>query len=470
MNKASDQVRAQGLPSPVIYTTTAGNPDTKPSQYALKVLQSGTPFTEFMYDLPNRDGLVELIKKSSENLMLYLEFSYKQMGKTDEWLKQIIVRSQASPDDIARDLLNIWQSSNDKSIIPHSIMQKIRESKRDPSYVDLHDGFIVKWYRPRHEITSDKYQSYPMIMGMDTSENVARDYTTFVILDPQDMQIIATCRCNESNTMQVARHVYTLLMRFPLLTWIPERNNTGIGIIDFVIEKLSENNINPFTRIYNDVVQNIKDQKYKNTNIYDFYTLDGHTRSTFGFRTTGTGANGGSRNLLYKTVMMRALEMNNEKIYDSTLISELCNLTEKNGRIDHPDGCHDDTCIAYLLSCYLVYFGRNLHMYNIPEGTILQGITSKGVCVNPDIVNEQLHIQQRIKDLKDKIDTTESNILKIKYTRELKELIPRIDDTILEVEPLAVSQVQYQEKKLLGKNNGATVESLRQFAHRWRKM
>ena len=63
MNKASDQVRAQGLPSPVIYTTTAGNPDTKPSQYALKVLQSCTPFTEFMYDLPNRDGLVELIKK-----------------------------------------------------------------------------------------------------------------------------------------------------------------------------------------------------------------------------------------------------------------------------------------------------------------------------------------------------------------------------------------------------------------------
>ena len=152
------------------------------------------------------------------------------------------------------------------------------------------------------------------------------------------------------------------------------------------------------------------------------------------------------------------------------MISELCNLTEKNGRIDHPDGCHDDTCIAYLLACYLVYFGRNLHMYNIPEGTILQGITSKGVHVNPDIVNEQLHIQQRIKDLKDKIDTTESNILKIKYTRELKELIPRIDDTILEVEPLAVSQVQYQEKKLLGKNNGATVESLRQFAHRWRKM
>ena len=465
MNKASEQVRMQGLPSPVIYTTTAGNPDTKPGQYALKILQSGTPFTESMYDLQNRDALLQLINQTSENQMLYLEFSYKQMGKSDEWLRQIISRSQASPDDIARDLLNIWQSSNDKAVIPQNLLQKIRESKREPDYVDLQDGFVVKWYKPRHEVESPAFKNMPLVMGMDTSENVSRDYTTFVIIDPKDIRVIATSRCNDSNTMQVARHVYTLLRRFPQLTWIPERNNTGIGIIDFVIERLVENSINPFSRIYNEVIQNNNDPKFKNINIHDLYSIEGKVRSYFGFRTTGS-----SRNLLYKVTMMKALEMNSDKIYDSTLITEFCNLTEKNGRIDHPEGCHDDCVISLMLACYLVFFGRNLRFYNVPEGTILQGITSTGTQVTQEVRDHQLYVKNRIHELESRINDRTPYILREQYARELRDLKPQLDETVLEVEPLAVSQMQYQEKTLLGKNTGATVASLRDFAERWRRM
>lgn len=468
MNKASDQVRAQGLPSPVIYTTTAGNPDTKPGQYALKILQSGTPFTESMYDLQNREALIQLINQSSENQMLYLEFSYKQMGKSDEWLKQIIARSQASPDDIARDLLNIWQSSNDRAVIPQDLLHKIRQSKRDPDFVDLQDGFVVKWYRPRVEVESSTFKNTPLVMGMDTSENISRDYTTFTILDPKDMRVVATCRCNENNTMQVARHVHVLLKRFPFLVWIPERKSTGASIIDFVLERLIESNVNPFTRIYNDVVQNYSDSKYRDVNIYDFYNLDGRIRATFGYRTGASGGN--SRNTLYKVTMMKTLEMNHDKIYDSSLISELSNLTEKNGRIDHPEGCHDDGVISLLLASYLVYFGRHLRIYNIPEGTVLQGITSTGTQVTQEVRDKQLYLQRRIQDLQNKIDSTNSYILKEQYRRELRNLKPQVDESVLEVKPLAVSQLEYQEKTLLGKSAGATISSLRQFADRWRRM
>lgn len=469
MNKASEQIRKQGLPSPIIYTTTAGNPETRPGQYALKILQSATPFTESMYDLQNRDALVDLINRTSENKMLYLEFSYKQLGKTDEWLRQIIARGQASPDDVARDLLNIWQASNDKAVIPQNILQNIRASKREPDFVDLRDGFVVKWYLPRYQVETESFKATPMIMGMDTSENVSRDYTTFVIIDPRDMKVIATCRCNENNTMQVAQHVFVLLRRFSNLLWIPERNNTGIGIIDFVIQKLVENNINPYTRIYNEVVQNGDDSKYRNINIYDFMTIEGKVRSAFGFRTTG-GTASSSRNLLYKVTMMKTLEMNSDRIYDSSLITEFCNLTERNGRIDHPEGCHDDTCIAYLLACYLVFFGKHLNTYNIPVSTILERITPAGKQIDPRQREEQLYLRNRIQDLRNRIDSTSSHMLKEQYDRELRSLLPRVDDSILEVQPLAVSQMEYQEKTLLGKSNGATVESVQNFLNRWRRI
>lgn len=469
MNKASEQIRSQGLPSPIIYTTTAGNPETRPGQYALRILQSATPFAESMYDLQNRDALLKVIERCSENRMLYLEFSYKQLGKTDEWLRQQIVRGQASEDDVARDLLNIWQSSNDKAVIPQSIMTKIRESKREPEFVDLRDGFVVKWYLARNYVETESFKETPLVMGMDTSENVSRDYTTFVIIDPRDMRVVATCRCNESNTMQVAQHVFLFLKRFPRLLWIPERNNTGIGIIDFVIQKLVENNINPYTRIYNEVVQQIDDSKYRDVNIYDFLTIEGRIRATFGFRTTG-GSSGSSRNLLYKITMMKTLELNAERVYDSTLISELCNLTERNGRIDHPEGCHDDTCIAYLLACYLVFFGKNLATYNIPVSSVLEKIATTGQQILPQQKEYQLYLKNRIQDLRTKIDNTASYILREQYTRELNDLLPQVDETVLSIQPLAVSQMEYQEKTLLGNSKGATIQSVQNFLNRWRKI
>ena len=466
MLKASEQARKAGLPSPVIYTTTAGNPDTREGSYALSIFESGTPFTEQMYDLPSRDALREVIRKSGSGNMLYLEFSYRQLGKSDQWFHDAAARSKSSQDDINRDLLNMWQSATDKAVIPQHLLTQIRESRMEPCYVDFADGFTVRWYMDRSIIETEEFRSRPMIMGMDTSENVGRDFTTFCIIDPRDMKVVATCRCNESNTMQVARHIVTLLVRYKNLTFIPERNNTGIGIIDFVLEALQSQNINPFTRIYNEVVQNYQDPKYKDVSIHNYRELFGKVRATFGFRTTG-GTGGNSRNMLYKVTMMKTLEMNHSRIYDRSIISELCNLTERNGRIDHPVGCHDDTVISYLLACWLVYFGKNLHHYGIPEGTILQTITETGCVVAATAKQEQINIRRRIAELEEFLARNPAHIVRESYLRELSVLRPLVDDTLVAVKPLAVSQMQYQEREVSNRPRGATLSSLQSFSRRW---
>ena len=467
MLAASMNARRNGLPSPMIFTTTAGNPDTKQGDFALGIFESAMPFTEALYDLKDRDELISVIKKSSSSAspMLYLEFSYRQLGKTDEWFREAAARSKASQDDINRDLLNIWQSSSDNAILNEETRREIRKSSMEPAYSDLSSGFLIKWYEPKAVVESPEFKRKHLIFGMDTSENIGRDFTTMTVISVEDMRVVATCRCNDSNTMEIARFVTNLLKKFPNLVWIPERNNTGVAIIDYALEVLQKEGINPFFRIYNEVIQNYRDPKYRDVDIYNFQEIHGRTRATFGFRTSGAAVSGTSRNLLYKNVMMKTLELNASRIFDRTLISEFCNLTLKGGRIDHESNRHDDQVISYLLACFLIFYGKNLAMYGIPDQVVLKSISDSGDVINASAKREQLYIRRRIAELEQLMCCGSSYFLRQSYERELNSLRQMIDESVLSVAPIAVSQVNYQEKEIKARQSSEA--SLRNFASRF---
>lgn len=464
MLAASKNARAAGLVSPMLFTTTAGNPDTRMGAFALSILQSAMPFSEKLYDLKDRDELLNVIKKSSTRTapMLYLEFSYRQLGFTDEWFKENASRSGASQDDINRDFLNIWQSSSENAILSAEIRRKLINSKREPDFTEIIDDFLVKWYIPEVEVKHAT--DLPLVMGSDCSENIGKDFTTFTLVKVSDLSVVATFRCNNSNTMEIARFIVNVLLKYTGITFIPERQNTGIVIIDFVIEELQKRNINPYTRIYNDVVQNIGEDKYKDVNIYDYNNIPAAVRGMFGYRTGGATSNT-SRSLLYKNVMSKALELNADKICDRTLITELVNLTTKGGRIDHTNGKHDDQVIALLLACYLIFFGRNLDRYNINSANVLSTITTNGVKISPDTKQSQIWIKQRIAELESYLVSELPIALAQAYKRELNELKPLYKEKLNVAAPLAVSQVDYQEKQF--NNGGNSLNKLRAFTTRF---
>jgi hypothetical protein len=315
---------------------------------------------------------------------------------------------------------------------------------------------------------SPEFKNKSLIAGMDTSENVGRDFTTLVITDPVSMSVLAVCACNDSNTMQIARYMADLMIEFPKLVWVPERNNTGVAIIDFVVEQLQDKNINPYLRIYNEVVQNKQDEKYAKVDIYDYHNIYGHTRAYFGYRTTGGAIGGTSRNLLYKSIMMKTLELNATRIYDKVLTNEFCNLTVKNGRIDHRDGLHDDTVISYLLSCFLIFYGRNLYLYGIDEGTVLSTVDTTGGTISSDTKEHQLALRRRASELEDLIAGA-SGILKASYERELNAIKPLIDEKIVSIQPLAVTQVKHQQREINSDGNNGLHKAY-SFAYRFGNM
>ena len=467
MLAASQNARRNGLPSPMIFTTTAGNPDTKTGSFALNIFESAMPFSEALYDLKDRTALLDIIRKSSDSAapMLYLEFSYRQLGRSDEWFREAAARSKASQDDINRDLLNIWQSSSDNAILTEEVRRKVRASSREPLYSDLSSGFMVKWYEDQATVESEEFRHSHLILGMDTSENIGRDFTTMTIISVDDMRVVATARCNDSNTMEIARFVVALIKRFPGLVYIPERNNTGTAIIDYAIEVMQKDNINPYFRIYNEVVQNYGDPKYRNVDVYNFQEIHGHTRATFGFRTSGAAVSGTSRNLLYKNVMLKTLDLNSSRIYDRTLISEFCNLTLKGGRIDHEANKHDDQVISYLLACFLVFYGKNLSMYGIPDAAVLSSLGANGDEVSNSAKMEQIRIRKRIAELEGWIAGGCSYVLQQSYLRELSTLRRMVDESVIAVTPIAVSQVKAEEEKI--NTNKQSEASVRNFAMRF---
>jgi hypothetical protein len=184
----------------------------------------------------------------------------------------------------------------------------------------------------------------------------------------------------------------------------------------------------------------------------------------FGYR-TGGASSGTSRSLLYQNVLFKALELNADKIYDRTLITELTNLTTKGGRIDHTNGKHDDQVISLLLACYLIFYGRNLDRYNINSANVLCTLTAGGDKISPDTRNSQLWIKQRISELETNLTGNLPLALAQSYRRELNTLKPLYKEQLNTATPLAVSQVNYQEKQF--NNNKDSLQRLKTFTNRF---
>ena len=61
-------------------------------------------FTEKFYDLPI-DDVMEILKKNSENQIVYVEYPYYLLGKDQEWFQLQCRLLDNNPTDIKREIL-----------------------------------------------------------------------------------------------------------------------------------------------------------------------------------------------------------------------------------------------------------------------------------------------------------------------------------------------------------------------------
>lgn len=384
---------ANGMPHSNIYTMTPAPLMDPSGEFSFQQLQKAFAFTEKLYDAFGIDEAHRIVKAGSTNGWVNGTFSYLQLGYTHEWFVEETTRGGLSQADIDRDYLLLWKTEAEFSVLPEEVRRRLQAGKAEPNHVQLYGDYAVAWYVPEAVVNSPAFRARPLILGMDTSDAIGRDFTAMALIDPAaGMRTVATFRCNESNLTNFGLFVGEFLVQHPGVLLAPERKSSAAGIIDTVILVLQRHGINPFTRIFNKLVQEKDTTEFRDLNLHDPQLINrAGLRRHLGFQTTGE-----SRAYLFKNVLTTAASFNAERVFDKTLIDELCGLAVRNGRVDHGPDDHDDLAMAWLIACYVVFEGKNLQYYGINPDSIVLPVGPGGVAIDP--------VQQRVQaDLKRQI-------------------------------------------------------------------
>lgn len=385
---ARDNARRENQFFGNIFTTTAGNITTADGKFAHSFMTAGALWSESYFDLGNQAAFELVVERgtaSGKTPLIYGAFNHRQLGRDDLWLYRTLKASASFGEIADRDFFNIWTVGGEGSPLTDTQKKILKEAMVEPKEIAHNDdGYILRWYIPKHEIDA-RMANCRVVMGCDPSELLGEDNdaTGIVGIDTETHEILFAGRYNETNTGTLATYIADMLIRFPTITWVPERKSTGISLIDLVILILHAKGIDPFKRIFNRVV----DEAQLMETEYEIIRMTPVSQRTpafydrfkrhFGFNTSGSGRY--SRNALYKDSLGSSVDLGGRTMNDKQLITEMLALTIKNGRIDHSNEAHDDMCVSMLLAHWVCIRGENLEYYGINPKTIFSRATTRDV-------------------------------------------------------------------------------------------
>jgi hypothetical protein len=324
----SQVAKKNGLPYHKAITCTAAPLNTPEAKWSYKFLRNCADFSETLYD-KTKEEVEEYISASSTNGILRIEFMYYDLSKDDGYFARMVKESDNNWDAINREVLNMWlDSSSDHPLGQDNVIVLNNNIHTPKKTLVIDDVYLLKLYKNLDEINWDA----PLVAGMDCGGNVMRDFSTLVVVDPTNMEVIATLRSNSFSTTRFSHAIFSIMMNvFPNLILVPERNSMGIAIIDNILES----DMSMRARIYHD--------ESGKPGIHNNQTI---------------------RPQLFNDILKIAIVEDYDKIHDRSIIQEISMLVvSRSGRIDHARDEHDDTLMGYLLARWMLTFAKNRKMY-----------------------------------------------------------------------------------------------------------
>lgn len=377
---ARDSAKAAGAYYGNIFTSTPGYLSSPEGRFGKKIYGDCLRWNETLYDSKDEEELIELIKKNNHSgkQQILLEFNHRQLGFTDEWLKQKITEAMATGDKAEAEFLLKWPEGNESSPIPKELLERIINSMIPDPIIDITKyGYIIRWYVKQNEV-DNKLSNRKLIMSLDTSDAIGNDDIAMTLRDVTSGEIVGVGLYNETNLVTFSNWLADFIIDYENVTLIIERRSSGVTIIDNLLLLLPNHGIDPFKRIFNwvtdgyytnDEYRNIVDAPINNKiNILNKY------RKEFGYATSGTGR--ASRDNLYGSAFNAVVKYTCDTIRDKDIIHQLSSLVRKNDRIDHIDGEHDDLVISLLLGYWFLTQAKSLDKYGLSPRVILTTVSN----------------------------------------------------------------------------------------------
>jgi hypothetical protein len=338
-----------------IFTSTPGDLDTQPGQDAMEIISKTCKWTEKFYDW-SLDDINEYIEKCSENKIVYIEYSYTQLGEGEEWFNEQCRILNNNPQKIKREiLLKRMRGSQDSPFDPEDL-----DALPDMKGIIKDEIFINKLFPLYIYEELDKERIY--MVGVDVASGYGdrRDNSALTIVDPYTLKVVAEFKSPYISEAEFTKFIYTLVRRYiPRAIVIIERNK-GSAIIEFLRQTEIARNIY-FENVKDPMEESVVDRLDNK----GFLKKEATKRRMFG---VWTGPK--SRERMFELLYVHVKEKK-DKLIGHFLIDDILSLVvTKGGKIVAGQGFHDDNVMSYLMVLYVYYHGNNLSRFGFTKGSL----------------------------------------------------------------------------------------------------
>lgn len=341
------------------FSCTPGDLDTSMGQESQELLSHTVKWTEKMYDMnydpvdDSKNEVLQYVKNNGENGIVYIEYSYKQIGLTDEWLREMYNKI-SNPLVVKREIL----------------LQRLRGSSQSP--FDQEDiEYMVNSIHPvqeellilehfRFDIYKTLNRRTPYLIGVDCSTGTNGDNNAITILDPYEVEPVAEFKCPYIGETLFEKLLQELIRKYlPMGVLCIERNSVGDGIVDHLMNSPIAQNL--YTDKGADLVE---------INMNDNQTVESMLKKRGSIKKyTGVYTGTKSREDMMAILMRHVAEFK-DKFITRNITEDISRLVRTNsGKIEAGPGFHDDSIMSYLMCLYVYYHGNNLYKYGIVKGS-----------------------------------------------------------------------------------------------------
>ena len=347
---------------------------------AFQLKETATKFNEAWYDF-TYPQLMELISANTDSNFVYIRFTYQQLGRDENWFRDICIEMRKDWSAIRREILLEWSTSTENSPFTKEDLEVVKQLIRQP----IQTIFLLGKYE--FNIYERMDLRFPPLIGVDVSGGYKRDSSAITVVDSKSTRVTADMNCNYISTVDLAKVIYELVTKYMNNAVVNIERNGGYGAS--VLSKLVTTSIK--RNLYFEIKDKVVEERFSGAKTF----IKTQKTKVYGLDSTKD-----VRELLIQ-ILRERMEYHKDKFISPIIYSELETLeVKKNGKVEHSTNGHDDQIFSYLMALYIWYEGKNL-MENF-------GIQKSVLKTDQDLEEAVLTIDEKYADIIEEIENLDN--------------------------------------------------------------
>ena len=335
-----------------LFTTTAGDLRYQHGTWCRQFFNNMATFTEDFYSM-TKNEVEEYIKKKSRNACVYIEYSYKELGRSEQYYLEQCQALNWDRQRILREVLNVWCNSSDTSPFTAEQIEILqRKTKPATSHIILQNMYELNLY-------SDFIWTDPIAIGVDVAAGSSLDNSAVTLVDYHTFRVIGVMKSNTIDPLELGDVLIELMYKYlPNSVLFIERNNNGVDTITYMLKKkpgLKE-------RIYGEM--RTKTEEVTKKDIRDPKVKYKQKVRKFEY---GISTNTATRPQMID-LLFNIIKHEPEVFVSMDIIHDIEGLERsKTGKVEHSSVTHDDCLFSYLMVRWTWTYGNNIQSYYVGQ-------------------------------------------------------------------------------------------------------